>query len=148
MLSYRAAGLIAVLTCPLTALGCDESLSTVAGPTPNLTPTFSSIQRDIFETQDQAGRAACVTCHATPARGGLSLAADVSYNNLVNRASSNKPGATRVIPGDPDNSYLIQKLEGAAGIVGVRMPQNGPPYLTPGQIQIIRRWIEQGAPNN
>ena len=28
----------------------------------------------------------------------------------------------RVVPGDPDNSYLIQKLEGRPGIVGLRMP--------------------------
>lgn len=27
---------------------CDESLSKLAGPTPNLEPTFSSIQRDIM----------------------------------------------------------------------------------------------------
>ena len=28
---------------------CDEKLSTLAGPTPNLEPTFASIQHDIFE---------------------------------------------------------------------------------------------------
>ena len=59
-----------------------------------------------------------------------------------------KPGAIRVIPGDPDNSYLIQKLEGTTGIAGRRMPFNGPPYLSDGQILIIRRWIALGAPNN
>ena len=40
----------------------------------------------------------------------------------------------RVIAGDPENSYLIHKLEGRTGIVGVRMPFNGGPYLTDGQI--------------
>jgi hypothetical protein len=30
---------------------------------------------------------------------------------------------------------MIHKLEGRAGIVGRRMPFNGPPYLTDGQIQ-------------
>jgi hypothetical protein len=54
----------------------------------------------------------------------------------------------RIAPGDPSNSYLVQKIEGASGIVGVRMPANGPPYLTDGQISIIRRWVEIGAPNN
>jgi hypothetical protein len=53
-----------------------------------------------------------------------------------------------VIPGDPENSYLIHKLEGRAGIVGARMPFNSPAYLTDGQIKVIKRWIEDGAQNN
>ena len=57
-------------------------------------------------------------------------------------------GAIRVVPGDPENSYLIHKLEGRPGIVGVRMPQIGPPYLTDGQILVIKRWIELGARND
>jgi hypothetical protein len=32
--------------------------------------------------------------------------------------------------------------------VGLRMPRTGPPYLTDGQIEVIERWIEQGAKNN
>jgi hypothetical protein len=63
-------------------------------------------------------------------------------------ASNGKPGAVRVIPGDPENSYLVQKLEGHSGIVGQRMPRTGGPYLTEGQMQIIRRWIARGAPND
>ena len=53
-----------------------------------------------------------------------------------------------MVAGDPDRSYLVQKIEGAPGIVGERMPRTGGPFLTPGQIAIIRRWIELGAPNN
>ncbi len=64
------------------------------------------------------------------------------------RASRGKVGAIRVIPGDPENSYLIHKLEGRPGIVGVRMPLIGPPYLTDGQILVIKRWIELGARND
>ena len=59
-------------------LACDENLATFAGPTPNLAPTFSSIQRDIFETTDSAGRTACVTCHTSTGRnpsGGMDLCA-------------------------------------------------------------------------
>jgi hypothetical protein len=54
----------------------------------------------------------------------------------------------RVIPGDPENSYLIHKLEGRPDIVGARMPLPSGPYLSDGQMRIIRRWIEIGAPNN
>ena len=51
-------------------------------------------------------------------------------------------------PGDPENSYLIHKLEGRSGIVGRQMPFSGPPFLTNGQILVIKRWIEQGAKND
>jgi hypothetical protein len=128
---------------------CDEKLSSIAGPTPNLDPTFASIQRDIIEATDSSGRTSCVTCHTSTGRtpsGGLNLNHDVAYDQLVNVPVREKPGATRVIPGDVENSYLIQKLVGLTGIVGRRMPQNGPPYLTDGQILIIKRWIELGAP--
>ena len=53
----------------------------------------------------------------------------------------------RVIPVDPDRSYLVRTIEGASGIVGQRMPINGP-YLTGAQIAIVRQWIAQGAPRN
>ena len=46
--------------------------------------------------------------------GGLSLVEGVSYGELVNVGEPNKPGAIRVIPGDPAASYLIHKLEGRA----------------------------------
>ena len=130
---------------------CDEKLSKLAGPTPGLEPTFASIQQDIFETTDSAGRQACTVCHTSTGRnpaGGMNVNHDVAYDQLVNAPVRGKAGAIRVIPGDPDNSYLIQKLEGRADIVGRRMPFNGPPFLTDGQILIIRRWIAIGAPRN
>jgi hypothetical protein len=142
---------VVILLLACTASGCDEKLSDIAGPTPNLAPSFSAIQRDIFSAPDSSGRVACTGCHnAQGARfaGNLNLADGSAYAQLVNVASSGKPGAVRVIPGDPDNSYLIQKIEGAPGIVGQRMPRTSGPFLTPGQILIIRTWIRQGAQNN
>jgi hypothetical protein len=135
----------------IAAAGCDEKLSSVTGPTPQLEPTFSSIQRDIFNARDLAGRQACIECHSDQGRtpsGGLVLLEGRAYQNLVGTTSTGKPGATRVIPGDPNDSYIIKKLEGAPDIVGVRMPRGNGPFLTDGQIRVIRRWIEQGAPNN
>ena len=133
------------------AAGCDEKLSEFAGPTPNLTPTFSAIQRDIFNAPDSTGRAACTGCHTnvgrTPA-AGLNLAGATAHAGLVNRPVPTKAGAVFVIPGDPENSYLIHKIEGRPGIVGQRMPRTGGPFLTDGQIQIIKRWIALGAPND
>ena len=133
------------------SVGCDESLRDFAGPTPNLEPTFSSIQRDIFSARDVAGRAACTECHNVDGAilaNNLNLTGPTAYVALVNAPSTGKPSAIRVVPGDPDASYLVQKIEGAPGIVGERMPRTGGPFLTPGQIAIIRRWIELGAANN
>jgi hypothetical protein len=137
-----------VLVVTLGSVGCDEALSDLTGPTPNLEPTFSSIQQNIFSSGDSSGRPACTNCHNTarPA-AGLDLSPGVSYNNLVNFASRERPTLMRVLPGDPEASYLIHKIEGRAGIVGGRMPLGGP-YLAEGQILVIRRWIETGAPNN
>jgi hypothetical protein len=147
-----ASAMALLMVTVITALGCDEKLSDVTGPTPNLAVSFASIQNDIFGAPDSSGRAACINCHTNqggraPA-AGLNLFGTTAYDNLVNRASTGKAGAIRVIPGDPDNSYPIQKIEGARGIVGERMPRTGGPYLTPGQILVIRRWIQEGAPNN
>ena len=135
----------------MAAIGCDEKLSDIAGPSPNLQPTFSSIQCEIFETTDASGRAACTQCHSDVGRtpsGGLNLRHDVAYANLVGVASRGKAGAVRVVGGDPDHSYILDKLLGAGDIVGERMPRTGGPYLTEGQIAIIRRWIETGAKND
>jgi hypothetical protein len=138
------------LAFAVAAAGCDESLSSLGGPTPNLDPTFSSIQRDIFESADATGRSACTTCHNTLGVpfNNLNLERTVAYDQLVNAPSAERPSLLRVDPGNPDGSYLIHKLEGAPAIVGLRMPLDGPPYLTGGQIAVIRQWIALGAPRN
>lgn len=121
---------------------CDEKLSDITGPTPNLQPTLSSIQREILTPR-------CAGCHTGAGRflpAVMNLTDGNSYNSLVGVPSIERPAEMRVVPGDPDNSYLIKKLEGV-GISGARMPFNGTP-LTDGQILVIRRWIEIGAPNN
>lgn len=133
------------------ASGCDEKLSDIAGPSPGLTPTYSSISQNIFAGADSSGRTACTQCHTNQGRNpaaNLNLLPDVGYAQLVGVASIAKPGAIRVIPGDADNSYLVHKLEGRSDIVGQRMPRNAGPFLTEGQMLIIRRWINQGAQNN
>ena len=150
-MKVSAPTIICVLTLAMSTAGCDEKLADVAGPTPNLQPTFASIQREIFNAADSSGRAACTQCHNPGNRNnaaGMSLAEGVAYSELVGVPSSRKAGAVRVIPGDPNGSYLIHKLEGRSDIVGQRMPRTGGPYLTEGQIRIIRRWIELGARND
>ena len=62
---------------------------------------------------------------------------------LVNVASSEDPGVLRVAPGNPDASYLVQKIEGTAS-VGAQMPLNAAP-LPQATIDVIRQWITEGA---
>jgi len=47
----------------------------------------------------------------------------------------------------PESSYLILKLEGAAGISGARMPFGGP-FLDQATIDEVKSWIGAGAPND
>ena len=132
------------LSILLAAVGCSSS-SSPSSPTPTPTVSFATqIQQQIFNP-------ACTACHTDEGRtpsSNLNLKSGVSISNLVNVASVGKAGAVRVIPGNPSGSYLIQKLEGASDIVGLRMPRNGPPFLTTEQVTLIRQWIQNGAPNN
>jgi hypothetical protein len=102
-----------------------------------LTADFASIQDHVFSP-------ICSVCHAGGgAPQGLRLDAANSYTLLVGVPSTEVPSILRVRPGDPDNSYLIQKLEGHAS-VGAQMPFGGPP-LTADVIAVIRQWISDGA---
>ena len=80
--------------------------------------------------------------------GGLNLRHDAAFNAVSTTVSRAKAGARLVIPGDPEGSYIVQKLEGRPGIVGERMPRTGGPYLTAGQMTILKRWIANGAKND
>lgn len=102
-----------------------------------LTAEFQSIQDHVFTP-------ICTACHAGGAAPqGLRLDAVNSYAMLVGVSSIEVPSVLRVAPGRPDDSYLIQKLEGYAA-VGARMPLGGP-YLDAETITTIRQWITGGA---
>ena len=90
-------------------------------------------------------------CHAsTSPAAGQSLAEGLSYMSTVNVPSEELPSMHRVEPGDPDQSYLVHKIQGThldVGGSGLRMPRGQEP-LSDDQIQLIRNWILQGARNN
>ncbi len=107
------------------------------GPIP-LSADFDSLQANIFTP-------ICSVCHqGASAPEGLRLDADNSYNLLVGIPSTEVPSLLRVKPGDPANSYIIQKLEGIAA-VGDRMPRGGP-YLPDSTVAFVAQWITNGAP--
>jgi mono/diheme cytochrome c family protein len=101
---------------------------------------------DFQEIQDTIFTPICAQCHiGANAPVGLRLDAGNSYAMLVNVQSVEVPGTMRVNPGNPNASYIVQKIEGTAA-VGARMPANGPPYLPQDRIDLVRRWISAGAP--
>lgn len=102
-----------------------------------LTADFGSIQDHVFTP-------ICTVCHAgASAPQGLRLDAANSYSLLVGVPSNEVPSLLHVNPGNPDASYIIQKLEGHAA-VGAQMPFGGPPLPT-ATIGVIRQWITDGA---
>ena len=127
----------------LLAIATGACGSTPTSPTPPA-PTLSQIQSQIFDPS-------CVACHTdvgrTPA-AGMNLKSGAAFAALVNLASPRLPGAIFVVPGNPNGSYLLPKLEGTAGIVGARMPPDPAMYLSDAQVQMIRDWIRAGALNN
>ena len=145
---FRVLSLLVAAAVFAGTAACDEALSDVTGPTPNLEPTFSSIQSNILSAGDSSGRPACTNCHnGNPFVPGNFTGAN-AYAALVSARSFEKPSLFRVAPGEPDNSYMVHKLEGGPNIVGERMPRGGGPFLTGGQMLVIRRWITEGAANN
>jgi methionine-rich copper-binding protein CopC len=116
-----------------------QPISSSGGGTTPLTADFQSIQDHVFTP-------ICSPCHSgASAPEGLMLDAGHSYNLLVGIASNEVPALSRVKAGDPDNSYIVRKLQGGPGIVGSQMPLNQPP-LPQATIDVIRTWISNGAP--
>ena len=111
-----------------------------AGPGPSgLDPTLASIQANVFSVN-----CAIPGCHGgSTVQEGLRLDPGFSAANLINVASPRDANLTRVIPGNPNASFIIKKLEGTQTL-GDRMPQFGP-YLSQATIDVIRQWIQLGA---
>lgn len=87
--------------------------------------------------------AKCSPCHTSGASGGLKLdPADVAFASLVNHnvGAAACSGSVRVVPGEPENSYVVAKLRNAPGICGLQMPRGRPP-LPEEEIQTIEAWI-------
>jgi hypothetical protein len=105
-----------------------------------VTADFQSIQDNVFTP-------ICSKCHiGASAPLGLQLDAAHSYNLLVGVPSVEQPMLLRVKPGDPDDSYMVHKIEGLPGITGGQMPLGETP-LPQATIDAIRQWITNGAPN-
>ena len=86
------------------------------------------------------------TCHAG-AVGAGQLKLDVDpYAALVGVESPTVAGKIRVVAGDPDASYIMEKLTSATPADGTQMPPGAP--LDAERLELVRGWIADGAPDN
>lgn len=136
--------LISLLSCVVVgcSAGSGEGLDISGRPLSEggnlpLAPTLASVQANVFNPS-------CIICHSgANAPQGLRLDAANSFTNLVGVPSREDSSFLRVAPGDPDQSYLIHKLEGTASS-GEQMPLGGPP-IPQSTIDFVRQWIIDGA---
>jgi len=108
--------------------------------------TYDLIQKAIFENHGCTND----VCHGSGKMGGLDLRAGVSYENLLQVASSTVPGRTRLSPGDKDQSLLWLNLaaktlpdEFTAPLRA--MPLDPLPALSTDELEALRLWIETGG---
>jgi hypothetical protein len=78
---------------------------------------------------------------------GLDLTVGKSYADMVNVNASQCTNRKLVLPGDPANSYMMQKMLGVSICSGTQMPKAGA-SIPSNQLQAIANWICQGALNN
>lgn len=128
----------------------DDEIAAVLGAIFNGCPeraavTFEEIQALIFTTS-------CATrqCHdaQSGATGNLVLEEGASYDEIVgvppDVLAARNAGMLLVDAERPENSFLLTKLLGPPPGQGSRMPLALDP-LDPSQIDLVRRWIYEGA---
>ena len=123
----------------LAAAGCNGT--DPAGPiSGSEAVTLASVQSSVFSPS-----CAVTNCHVSPgAPFGLDLSQGNAMANLRNVASAELPELDRIEPGRALESYLYLKVTADERIQGDPMPPGGG-SLSAGQLDLLRRWIEQGA---
>ncbi len=109
---------------------------------PSLEPSLSNVAA-IFSQS-----CAFNSCHGSAARAGnLDLEnRSTLYEQLVGRASMLAPDVPLVDAGNPDGSFLYQKIAECEPSAGASMPLNAPILLSAESIAVVREWIAAGAP--
>ena len=144
-LTRCGSGCVDTTTSPLHCGGCDAPCSggdaCVAGECAcaGEAATYAADVEPIF-VADCTGPG----CHGAPnAQEGLDLRAGQGFAGLVEVPASQCGDRLLVDPGNPEGSYLIDKLEGLDMCSGTRMPKMG--SLSAAEIELVARWICHGA---
>jgi hypothetical protein len=127
-------------------MGCQEG-SGFPPEQEQVDPTLTDIQAKVFNLSCALSR-----CHDTISKkGGLDLTDGISFSALVNiearQSGARSDGKLRVIPNDPANSYLLQKITEVESGEGFFMPL-GNREISPAAIEAIELWIAGGALDN
>ncbi|MEW6250939.1 MAG: hypothetical protein AB1716_09850 [Planctomycetota bacterium] len=110
-------------------------------------PSFTAYSFDIEPIFSKR----CVICHQPNGAAErifgvpLHLTFGEAYGDVVNQPSELHAGWILVVPGDPETSLLYRKVRDTIPPAGLHMPTLQPP-LSETEIQLIREWIEAGAP--
>jgi hypothetical protein len=83
----------------------------------------------------------CAKCHAGPTPAARLRVDD--YAALVEGGLSG-PG---IVPGKPDESFICQRVS-LPPSHDDRMPPEGEPPMSAGEIRLVRFWVERGAARN
>ncbi|AIE88090.1 DUF1553 domain-containing protein [Fimbriimonas ginsengisoli] len=109
--------------------------------TPVQTPAAAervSFSRDVKPILSQR----CFKCHGpdvTKAAAGLRLDSFAGATKLL------AGGHAAIVPRKPDASWLLKRVGAPDKEMRMPPPDAGVPSLTPAQVDILRRWIAQGA---
>jgi hypothetical protein len=128
---------LALIAVPAVLVGCGGDGDGESGA-----PVRYSQVQAVF---DEYG---CTACHPG-VNPSLDLTEGNSYDQLVGVRALEDPTLVRVVAGDPERSFLYLKLGGAPPVadipaIGTRMPPRAPP-IDPEDVDLVRRWILQGA---
>jgi hypothetical protein len=139
--------ILLLVGCVAGCAGNGDGLNQNGMPIMGGSPGTGPITPDLQSIEDNVFTPICSKCHiGASAPEGLQLDAAHAYNALVGVPSVEEPNFQRVNPGNPDESYMVLKIEGAPGIEGGQMPLGETP-LPQATIDAIREWITNGAPN-
>jgi uncharacterized protein (TIGR03118 family) len=137
-----------------TATDADGNVGSSAASTVTVQNTVVA-QVTLTQLQTQIFTPICSGCHSgigTSLPGVQNLTAGHTFASIVNVASIEQPNLLRIKPNDSANSYLVQKIQGAPGITGSRMPfgcgSTTNPCLDATVINQVITWVNQGALNN
>ncbi len=112
--------------------------STDAGGAPHCVP--SAIRDYQTEVRPVLG-----ACHGEVCHGGTFLVSS-QLTTLLNATAKECCGHRQlIVPGHPEQSYVLAKVQGKNVCDGARMPLGGP-YLADSDIQVLSDWICEGAP--
>lgn len=92
--------------------------------------SFTDDIRPLFNKQ-------CVGCH-----GGVKKAGQISYLFRDDALAKGKSGQYAIVPGKPEESNLLRRVLDHADPMP---PAEHGPMLTPAQVDLLRRWIAEGA---